>query len=271
MRRAGRWIGVLAVAAALLALPACGDDDDEPASDDRFGAIPKRTIEAPDDETAPRWQEIADIEGSEDATQRVSISRGALQWRVRWRCRSGEITIAVTPPPANSDGRAEGSCPGRDGVIWVGAGTHTVAVRASAPFRVIVDEEVRTPLREPAPAAVRSGQARELARGRFAPIDLKGAGRAILYRMPDGRLTLRMEDFRTEPNPELTVWLSESTNPVSTRRIFRAPHRAVRSLKSTIGDQNYMLPAGTDADEIRSVVVVNASQRIAYAAARLTR
>ena len=271
MRRAGRWTAVLAVA-GLLALPGCGDDDDdEAASEDRFGAIPKRTIEAPEDETAPRWQKVADIEGSEDATQRVAISRGALQWRVRWRCRSGDITIAVTPPPTNSDGRASGSCPARDEVIWVGAGTHTVDVRASAPFRVIVDEEVRTPLHEPAPAAVRTGRARELASGRFAPVDLKGAGRAILYRMPNGRLTLRMEDFKTEPNPELTVWLSESTNPVSSRRIFRAPHTTVRSLKSTIGDQNYMLPAGTDADDIRSVVVVNASQRIAYSAARLTR
>ena len=271
MRRAGRWIGLLAVVAALLALPGCGDDDDEAASEDRFGAIPKRTIEAPENETAPRWQKVADIEGSEDATQRVAISRGALQWRVRWRCRSGDITIAVTPPPANSDGRASGSCPARDEVIWVGAGTYTVDVRASAPFRVIVDEEVRTPLHEPAPAAVRTGRARELARGRFAPIEFKGAGRAVLYRMPNGRLTLRMEDFRTEPNPQLTVWLSESANPTSTRRIFRAPHTTVRSLKSTIGDQNYMLPAGTDAEKIRSVVVVNASQRIAYAVARLNR
>ena len=148
---------------------------------------------------------------------------------------------------------------------------YRIDVRASAPFRVIVDEEVRTPLQEPAPAAVRTGRARELARGRFVPIEFKGSGRAILYRMPNGRLTLRMEDFKTEPNPELTVWLSESANPTSTRRIFRVPHTTVRSLKSTIGDQNYMLPAGTDPDKIKSVIVVNPSQRISYAAARLTR
>jgi hypothetical protein len=263
-----RSTGVLLVASGLLALPGCGDDDET----DRFQQIPKRTIVAPADETAPRWQQIARLRGSGDATERVTVSKDALQWRVRWGCDDrGRIDIRVTPRPAGSDGAAGGRCPDRDSAIWVGAGAHTVDVRASGRFRVIVEEELRTPLREPAPAAVRSGAARELARGVFQPIELKGRGKAVLYELPGGRLLVRMEGFGTDPNPDLDVWLSEAAQPTTTQRIFRAAHTTVAPLKSTIGDQNYLLPAGTDAERIRGIAVVNNPERIVYAAARLQR
>lgn len=264
MRRA-TWTA--AVLCGALALAGCGEDDG--AEPDRFGAIPKRTIVAPDDETAPRWQQIATLRAA--ATRRVVVSGPALQWRVRWRCDARRIAITVTPPPARSDGRATGRCPGRGSATWVGSGPYTVDVRATGDVRVVVEEELRTPLREAALAAVRSGAARELARGRFAPIESKGRGEAVLHELPGGRLALRLEGFATEPNPDLDVWLSTAPEPTSTRRIFRAAHTPVRSLKSTIGDQNYLLPKGTDAGRIASVVVVNAEQRIAYAAAKLAR
>ena len=50
----------------------------------------------------------------------------------------------------------------------------------------------------------------------------------------------------------------------------RAVSARFRSLKATLGDQNYRLSASTDAARIHSIVVVNARQRIAYAAAKLT-
>ena len=117
---------------------------------------------------------------------------------------------------------------------------------------------------------MRSGQARELAHGRFRPIESKAGGSAMIYRLPDGRLALRLQRFRTEPNPDLDVWLSDAKDPTTSREIFRAEHRTVRSLKATLGDQNYRLSASTDAARIHSIVVVNARQRIAYAAAKLT-
>lgn len=263
-----RQIGFLLAAGSLVASGCGGGDDDK----DRFGAIPKRTIVAPADETAPRWQQIARLRGSGDATRRVTVSKDALQWRVRWGCDDkGRIDIGIEPAPPSSDGTAGSSCPERDSAIWVGAGPHTVAVRASGRFRVIVEEELRTPLHEPAPAAVRSGDARAIARGVFMPIELKGRGRAALYELPGGRLLVRMEGFGTDPNPDLDVWLSEAPAPTTTRRIFRAGHTAIGPLKSTIGDQNYMLPAGTDADRIRAIAVVNDPERIVYAAAALRR
>ncbi|MFP5363807.1 MAG: DM13 domain-containing protein [Thermoleophilia bacterium] len=269
-RSAPKAVLAVALPAALLAAGGCGGESDS-AEPDRFGAIPKRTIQAPDDETAPRWQQIGVLRSSDAAPTSVNVSPGALQWRVRWRCGAGSIAIAVTPPPPSSNGRAAGECPGRGSRIWVGTGTYRVAARSSAEHRVVVEEEVRTPLHEDPPAAVRAGEARRIARGRIRPIEAKGRGNAILYRLPDDRLLLRMQGFATEPNPDLEVWLSESDDPTTSRNIFRADHTMVRSLKSTIGDQNYVLPATAQARRIRSLVVVNESQRIAYAAARLTR
>ena len=80
-----------------------------------------------------------------------------------------------------------------------------------------------------------------------------------------------MERFRTEPNPSLVVWVSEARRPRTTKQAFDAPHTEVAALKSTIGDQNYVLPREMDARDIRSVVVWNKPSRVAYAAAALTR
>ena len=266
MRR-GR-IGAAIVAAALLALvTGCGGDDD----DDRFGDIPKRTIVAPSNETAPRWQQIARLRGSGETSEKVKVSKDALQWRIRWGCNEGQIDIEVDPAPESTDGRASSSCPDRDSVIWVGSGERTVKVSSPGRYRVVVEEEVRTPLREDPTPDMRSDETREIARGRFAPVELKGRGRAILYELPGGRLALRMEGFGTDPNPDLDVWISESARPITTRRVYRAGHTTVGPLKSTIGDQNYLLPKGTKASEVRSIAVVNNPERIVYAAAKLAR
>jgi len=261
--------GTALVAAALLGLAAgCGGDDDE---EDRFGAIPKKTIVAPANETAPRWQELARLRGSGEASEKVTVSKDALQWRIRWGCDEGDIEIRVEPAPKNTDGLATGSCPDRDSVIWVGSGERTIDARSPGGFRIVIEEEVRTPLREPELPEMRSREAREIARGRFMPVELKGRGTATLYELPGDRLALRMEGFGTEPNPDLDVWVSESAEPTSTRRIFRAGHTTVGRLKSTIGDQNYLLPKDVEARRVRAVVVVNNRERIAYAAARLRR
>ncbi len=67
------------------------------------------------------------------------------------------------------------------------------------------------------------------------------------------------------------MWTSPVARPRTSRQAFRAPHSTVAELKSTAGSQNYLLPRGTSASDIRSVIIWCEPVRIAYGAAALTR
>lgn len=261
-RRVGSvWLVLLAIGA----VAGCGEDEEEK---DRFAEIPKRTVKAPPNETAPRWEQIAAFTGQRSTTRTVEVSRRAIQWRVRWRCQSGRLAVALTPAPTAGRRRAEGRCPGSGRAIWASSGRQQLGVQASAPWRLVVEEELRTPLHEPPLRAMRG--LRPLARGKFRRIEVNGSGTASLYRLPGGRLAVRIERFRTEPNPSLVVWVSEARNPKTTKEAFNAPHTELGGLKSTIGDQNYLVARRLDADRVRSIIVWNKPSRIAYAVAGLT-
>ena len=108
-----------------------------------------------------------------------------------------------------------------------------------------------------------------VASGRLYPIERRGRGKAVLYELPSGRLALRLEDFETSANTDLFVWLSEAERPRTTKQALRSEHTEFALLKSTIGDQNYLLPKNADADSIGSIVIWCQPIRIAYTAATL--
>lgn len=116
---------------------------------------------------------------------------------------------------------------------------------------------------------MRSSAARTLARGRFHPVESQGLGTASLYRLPEGRLALRLKDLRTSAYPDLFVWISEARNPTTTAQLAAAPHVELGRLKSTRGDQNYLLPKAIDRGAIGSVVIWRRPIRMAYTAAAL--
>ena len=273
--RAVAVTAAVTAAAGAVALAGCGGGDGDPARDaardDPFRALPKDTIVAPADKAAPRWEAVATFTGSGAATKAVAIAEDAIQWRARWRCESGRFAISVAPRPRSGPAGKQGDCPGTGRQSWVTAGSQRLSVRAQGAWRVAVEQEVDTALREPPTAAMRSPGARVLARGDFYEIERKGRGRALLYQLPNRRLALRMEGFATDSNTDLFVWLSEARRPRTTKASFRTPHTEVALLKSTLGDQNYLLPRGTDASRIRSIVIWCAPVQIAYTAAALAR
>jgi hypothetical protein len=108
-----------------------------------------------------------------------------------------------------------------------------------------------------------------LARGRFYEIERFGRGEARLYRLPSGRLALRLAPFVTSANIDLHVWLTRSARPRTTVQANRAPHRDIALLKSTLGEQNYLLPAAMTLADARSVVIWCEPVQIAYTAATL--
>jgi len=273
---AGRARGAVLVAAALglAAVAGCGGGDggggeaslDAAAAADPFKEV-RREAERPATlRAAPRWEKVALVRGSGPATRAASIDRGAIQWRARWRCEKGSFALQAT------DGALarSGTCPAQ-GVSAPGAttGAQALAVRASGPWRVQVEQQVDTALHEPPLRAMRARGARVLASGRFYGLERQGGGTATLHRVAGGRLALRLEDFATSPNSDLYVWISRAARPATSRAAFRSPHRSIAPLTSTLGDQNYLLPAGTRAGDVRSVVIWCEPVRIAYAAAAL--
>ena len=257
---------------ALGALAACGDEDGAGAgrtNSDPFVEVsrqPSQTRAAR--RAAPRWARVARLTGRAPATHAVPIARGAIQWRVRWRCSSGRLTLAVTPQPRSSPERSGGRCPGSGEATWVQTGAQRLRVDARGSWRVIVEQQIDTPIDEPVLAAMRAPGARLLKRAAFYSVERQGRGRALLYRLADGRGALRLENFRTSTNTDLFVWLSTARRPRTTKQVTRARRIGdLRPLKSTEGAQNYLLPPGLDLSRIRSVAIWCVPIQIVYTAA----
>ena len=259
MRRAA----ALLLAGALVA--ACGDDDRAGAPRDPFAATP--TPAPRGDRAAPRWERVARLTGRGDDLRRFMIRADAIQWRALWRCSSGRLSLTSDPAPADDEALADASCPDRGRALLVDTGAIDLRIRTPGRWSVLVEQQVDTPLEEPEPP----GAGDPLLSGRFYGVERSGRGTASIYRGPAGRLGLRLEGFSTAANADLYVWLSRAARPRTSRAALAAPHQVLGLLKATRGSQNYLLPAGFSASDVRSIVIWCEPVRIAYAAAALRR
>jgi hypothetical protein len=262
----------LALGAVLLA--GCGSDGDgeRKAGADPFSVVARApsVSELATRKAAPRWEPVATLRGSGAATRSFAVARGAIQWRATYRCERGRLRLAVLAGTSRK-GLASAACPRRGRRTAVSTGRLRLGVQASGPWSVRLEQQVDTALREPPLPAMRSSRARVIARGRFYRIERFGRGTASLYRLANGRLALRLENFATSANLDLFVWLSRASRPRTTVQAERAPHTVLAPLKSTLGDENYLLPRGTRAEDVRSIVIWCDPVQIAYTAATLRR
>lgn len=270
-----RALAALVIAAAAAAVAGCGGDDEDGTGsrgEDAFSKVEREAREQPDpDRAAPRWEPLAILRGSGRASRQVEVASDAVNWRARWRCSRGSLVLSVDPPPDDGNPLHRARCPDRDAIESIQTGRLTLSVSGSGPWRVSVSQQVTSRLDEPPLAAMSAPGARRLARGSFYEVERRGAGTAQLFRLATGRLALRLEGFRTSANSDLFVWLSEAPTPRTTRQALRAPHRQFAALKSTVGDQNYLLPRDVDESTVRSIVIWCEPVRIAYTAAFLAR
>jgi len=97
----------------------------------------------------------------------------------------------------------------------------------------------------PAPATV--------AQGSFRSLEHTTTGSALLLRLPDGSLVVRLENLDTSNGPDVRVTLS----PLPADRGDRdyGDHLDLGALKGNKGNQNYTVPPGTDVERFRSVVI----------------
>ncbi|HEX2043141.1 MAG TPA: DM13 domain-containing protein [Acidimicrobiales bacterium] len=272
--------GVCALLAlGTLLVTGCGNDDEsaapaptEPASTVPFPTaltVPRSLTEGETQRASPRWEQVRVVTGNEPATiGPFAISTDAIQWRVKWSCESGTIRILATPPPSRPGPLVDSPCPERGEGYGRQTGDITLDVQASGPWKATVEQQVDTPLDEP-PLPEMAG-AQVLGRGEFYNVEKTGKGTAILYRLPDGRRALRFEPgFEVFNDPDLVVWLSEATNPRTSKEVVDSDHVEIAALRATKGSQNYILPDNLPLDRIGSVALYCVPVPSIYTAASL--
>jgi hypothetical protein len=114
------------------------------------------------------------------------------------------------------------------------------------------------------PAASLAG-ARVILEGAFAGADEFhfGTGRALLVETAPGKYSLRFEDFSVRNGPDLFVYLSPSPDGYAEGSL------ELGALKASDGAFNYEVPAGTDIEPFRSVVVWCRAFSVQFATAPL--
>ena len=82
----------------------------------------------------------------------------------------------------------------------------------------------------------------------------QGSGKALLYKLDDGSYLLRLQDFKVTNGPDLMVYLVKNSN-VSKASDVTDGYISLGDLKGNIGNQNYIIPAGTDISIYNSAVI----------------
>ena len=253
----------------VLGLVACGAEEERPQRADPFKAVEERTKadeEAARGRAAPRWVTTRTLDVEGDAKRRIRIADDAVQWRVRWQCEGASFAVG-----ADGAELGRGKCPGKGEVEGRGRGAIVLSFAAEGRWRATVEQQVTTPIDEAPLPSLSAKRTRVVGRGGFQPIERRGAGRAVMHRLADGRLVLRLSGFSTAANTDLEVWLSGVRTPKTTQAVLKGRHRKVADLKATIGDQNYVLPRDVKLASVRSIVIWCEPVEIAYTAATLKR
>jgi hypothetical protein len=108
-----------------------------------------------------------------------------------------------------------------------------------------------------------------LAQGEFYDLAHEGMGTATVYRLADGSVVLRFENFSVLNGPDLHVYLATQDPVPNTVGVELEGALDLGQLKGNIGDQNYELPAGFDPATFKSVVIWCQPFRVPFNAAAL--
>jgi hypothetical protein len=123
---------------------------------------------------------------------------------------------------------------------------------------------------EPKETAVAGIEPVALSNGQFGEIDAihKGQGKATLFKLPDGKRVLRLEDFKVTNGPDLYVYLSGHPMPRNGEQVHQGGFE-VAQLKGNIGNQNYELPGDLDLSQFQSVVIYCRRFSVVFSTAEL--
>ncbi len=101
------------------------------------------------------------------------------------------------------------------------------------------------------------GGAKTLETGTFHGDVHKTSGRATIYQEEDGKLVLRLTNFKTSNGPDVHVILIAAKDADDNANFLKSNTERVElgSLKGNEGDQNYEIPNGTDLGKFQTVSI----------------
>jgi len=219
----------------------------------------------------PYWVPLGSFTGNGNTTTKpFTVDAGALQWRVSWHCDTAPFTmVAVNGAGVESKRKLADAltCPTDSQGFAADKGSQTLKVTTTGAWKVDVDQQVDTPLIEPAPAGLAS--AKVLGTAKLYNVDKSGEGTAKIYELANGTRMIRLEDFFVTVNSDLEIRLSELAAPKSTPEVEKAGFKVVAPLRATVGSMNYEVPKDVDPTKFKSIVIWCEVTRNAYAAASI--
>jgi pentapeptide MXKDX repeat protein len=101
------------------------------------------------------------------------------------------------------------------------------------------------------------GKAKTLETGIFHGKVHKTEGRATVYQEADGKLVLRLTNFKTSNGPDVHVILVATKDAMDDANFLKDNTEKIElgKLKGNEGDQNYEIPSGTDLSKYRTVSI----------------
>jgi len=101
------------------------------------------------------------------------------------------------------------------------------------------------------------GKAKTLETGAFHGKVHSTSGRATIYEEPDGKLILRLTNFKTSNGPDVHVAFIAAKDADDDANFLKGNTERVElgSLKGNEGDQNYEIPGGTDLGKFQTVSI----------------
>src|SRR5215472_11351009 len=101
------------------------------------------------------------------------------------------------------------------------------------------------------------GEAKTLETGTFHGKVHNTSGRATIYQEANGKLVLRLTNFKTSNGPDVHVVLIAAKDAEDDANFLKNSTEKVElgALKGNEGDQNYDIPAGTDLKKFQTVSI----------------
>lgn len=101
------------------------------------------------------------------------------------------------------------------------------------------------------------GKTKTVATGTFHGKVHSTTGRATIYQEADGKLVLRLTNFKTSNGPDVHVILVAAKDADDDANFLKNSTERVElgSLKGNQGDQNYEIPANTDLSKFQTVSI----------------